>query len=64
MKDQASISSPKPAVPVDKFANANYLDEPQDKELKQTISNLIKEGKEFEEDSKKQFNEIQEKKKP
>lgn len=28
-------------------ANENYLDEPQDMELKQTISNLIKEGKEF-----------------
>lgn len=28
-------------------ANENYLDEPQDMELKQTISNLIKEDKEF-----------------
>lgn len=63
MKDQANISSPKPAVPVDKFANANYLDEAQDTELKQTISNLIKEGKEFKEDSKKEFYEIQERKK-
>lgn len=43
------------------FANDNYLDKPQNTELKRIIINFIKEFKEFIEDTKNQLNEIKKK---
>jgi hypothetical protein len=41
MKDQPSISAPKPACPVEMFANENYQDEYQYTEFKGAIINFI-----------------------
>lgn len=54
MKDQASISPPKPTNPVEMFANEDYLDETQSTEFKRKIMNFVQKFKEFKENTKKQ----------
>lgn len=61
MKDQVSIASPKLTRPVEMFANKNYLHESHDTEFNRTFTNFVKEFKEFEEYTKKQFNGTKEK---
>lgn len=43
MKDQVNVFFPKFTSTVEMFANENYLDEPQNSELKKTIICSIKE---------------------
>lgn len=40
------------------FANDNYLEEPQDIELKETMISFIREFKDLRKDTKKQLSEI------
>ena len=47
MKDQDNMSQTKTTSPIEMFSSGNYLDEPQDTELKTTIMNTIEEFKEF-----------------
>ena len=56
MKDQASISSPKPARPVEVLVNENYPDELQGTDIERRITNLLKESKELKDRTKKQLN--------
>lgn len=53
MKDQASISPPKPTNPVKMFANEDYLGETQGTEFKRKIMNFVQKFKEFKENTKK-----------
>lgn len=42
------------------FYNENYLDEPQDTELRRTVIMLIKEIKEFKEDTNQRLSKLKE----
>lgn len=42
MKDQVRAFFPKPTIPVEMFANDNYLHELEDTEFKRTTINIIK----------------------